>query len=74
MTQSSALTLLYAAMTFLQQAIGTSAGVKDGSKVAALVGADVAAGVVPPHAAARIVRVAARTASFLISTSRVIRT
>src|SRR5438128_6426427 len=61
MTQSSALTLLYAAMIFLQQDIATSAGVLDGINVDTVVGAGVAAGVPPPHATARIDRVAART-------------
>src|SRR5882672_7990267 len=72
MTQSSALTLLYAAMIFLQHDIATSAGVLDGTSVATVVGAGVAAGV-PPHAAARIPMTVAKAASLsLISTSRVL--
>src|SRR2546428_978865 len=63
MTQSSALTLLYAAMIFLQQDIATSAGVLDGITVDTVVGAGVAAGVPPPHAAARIPMTVAKVAS-----------
>src|SRR5438552_16565828 len=70
MTQSSALMLLYAATTFLQHGSGVLAAVvaaADGALVAAWVGAAlgavVAAGV-PPHATARIARVAMRTPSF----------
>src|SRR5436190_19197567 len=63
MTQSSALMLLYAAMTFLQHGSGVLAatvGATDGAVVAAWVGAAegavVAAGA-PPHATARIARI-----------------
>src|SRR5919201_2104683 len=74
MTQSSALTLLYAAMTFLQHAIGLSAVPLDAVAWACVpitvVGVAVDAGC-PPHAATRIAVTAAKTASLsLISTSR----
>src|SRR6058998_2753390 len=73
MTQSSALMLLYAATTFLQQAIGLSAGplAVACACVAAVVGVAVDAGC-PPHAATSIAMTAAKTTSLsLISTSRV---
>jgi len=62
MTQSSALMLLYAATTFLQQGIGVAEPAA-ADCVAALVGADDAAGGDPPHAAARIAMTVARTPS-----------
>src|SRR4051812_26980357 len=52
MTQSSALTLLYAAMTFLQHAIAVSAGAPDALAATDVAGVgDAPDGVVPPHAA-----------------------
>jgi len=66
MTQSSALTLLYAATTFLQHVIGESFGAADAVAAcdAATVGADDAAGVVlPPQATARIPMTDTSTAS-----------
>src|SRR5438067_4500132 len=65
MTQSSALTLLYAATTFLQQAIGESFGAPEAVAAwdAATLGAVEVVGVPPPHAMARIPMTDTRTAS-----------
>src|SRR5690348_1031084 len=67
MTQSSALTLLYAATSFLQQAIGESLGAADAVAAcdAATVGATDADGaaVPPPHEMASMPMTAAKTAN-----------
>jgi hypothetical protein len=69
MTQSSALMLLYAAMTFLQHGIGVADAAAAADVAAATVGVDVAAGVEPPHAATSIAVMAARTASLHLMSS-----
>jgi hypothetical protein len=66
MTQSSALTLLYAATTFLQHASGLSDGADDDDALATAACDDVgleAAGVFPPHATARTPMIARIVAS-----------
>jgi len=62
MTQSSALTLLYAAMTLVQHGRGVALAAA-ADPVAAAVGVLDATGVVPPHAAASIAMTATKTAS-----------
>src|SRR6184192_2437174 len=65
MTQSSALTLLYAATTFLQHVMGESFGAPDAVAAcdAATVGAVDVVGVPPPHAMASIPMTDTSTAS-----------
>jgi hypothetical protein len=77
MTQSSAVMLLYAATTFLQQGSGVLAAVVAPTEGAAWVagaalGAVVAAGA-PPQAIARIAMVPMRTPSLLMCSSRLFR-